>query len=50
MEINIKPLSLFNYIADYNKSNDVLESVVNKGQFEETLKRLEKVKLILTLT
>jgi hypothetical protein len=60
MEINNKPLSLFNYIADYNKSSDVLQSLaktnnkdisggpdvlesgLNKRQFEETLKRLEK--------
>jgi hypothetical protein len=60
MEINNKPLSLFNYITDNNKSNDalqalaktnnkdisggldVLESGLNKGQFEETLKLLEK--------
>ena len=60
MEINNKPLSLFNYISDYNKSSDVLQSLaktnnkdisywldvlesgLNKRQFEETLKRLEK--------
>ncbi|MFT5838004.1 MAG: hypothetical protein ACI9UT_000495 [Flavobacteriales bacterium] len=60
MEINNKALSLFNYIGDYNKSNDVLQTLaktnnkdigggldvlengLNKGQFEETLKLLEK--------
>jgi hypothetical protein len=60
MEINNKALSLFNYIGDNNKSNDVLqtlaksndkdigagldvlESGLNRGQFEETLKLLEK--------
>jgi hypothetical protein len=60
MEINNKPLSLFNFIGDNNKSNDILQSLaksqdknisagldvlengLNKGQFEETLKLLEK--------
>lgn len=60
MEINNKPLSLFNYINGNNKSNEVLQSLaksndrdvgagldvlengLNKGQFEETLKLLEK--------
>jgi hypothetical protein len=60
MEINNKALSLFNYIGDNNKSNDVLQTLaksnnkdigggldvlengLKKGQFEETLKLLEK--------
>lgn len=60
MDINSKPLSLFNYISDTNKSNDVLQALaksndrdigtglsvletgLNKGQFEETLKLMEK--------
>jgi hypothetical protein len=60
LEINNKPLSLFNFIGDNHKSNDilqglaksndknigagldVLESGLNNGQFEETLKLLEK--------
>ena len=67
MEINNKPLSLFNYIADYNKSSDVLQSLakannkdisggldvlesgLNKGQFEDTLKRLEKGEIDINL-
>ena len=60
MEINNKSLSLFNYISDTNKSNEVLQTLaksndrdvgaglqvlengLDKGQFEETLKLLEK--------
>jgi hypothetical protein len=60
MEINNKALSLFNYIGDNNKSNDVLQTLaksndkdigagldvletgLNKGNFEETLKLIEK--------
>lgn len=60
MEIDNKSLSLFNYIGDNNKSNDVLqtlaksnnkdigagldvlESGLNKSQFEETLQLMEK--------
>jgi hypothetical protein len=60
MEINNKALSLFNYIGDNNKSNDVLQTLaksndkdigagldvletgLNKGKFEETLKLIEK--------